>query len=187
MRRSEKEIHDQNTILHLLRTIPVGHLATNGKDGYPHIKPVLFIFLQNAIYLHTAKIGEKIWDIQDDPRVTFEVALPLGVVVPPHNQPICKTSLCYRSVIIQGKAKILSDPLLQQKILEELMRKYVPKNENFQFSPDSFERNGIMEIVIEKITGKEDLSHDPLKTRLIQELASAQYAEDVTLRLFDDI
>ena len=66
MRKKKKEIHNRAVIDKLLNTCPVGRLGTIGKDGYPRIKPLNFVYLDGTIYFHSAKEGEKIDDINRD-------------------------------------------------------------------------------------------------------------------------
>jgi nitroimidazol reductase NimA-like FMN-containing flavoprotein (pyridoxamine 5'-phosphate oxidase superfamily) len=78
MRVSKKEIKDKAVITELLSESLVGRLGTIGKDGYPVIKPLNFVYSEGNIYLHSAREGEKIEDIKRNSRVCFEIDLPIG-------------------------------------------------------------------------------------------------------------
>ena len=107
MRKEKKEIHNRAVIDKLLNTCPVGRLGTIGKDGYPRIKPLNFVYLDGTIYFHSAKEGEKIDDINRDIRVAFEIDEPLGYVKSDINP--CSAKYLYRSVMIKGRAAIVND------------------------------------------------------------------------------
>ena len=107
MRRKKKEIGCSKIIDDLLASCPVGRLGTNGKDGYPRIKPLNFVYLNGKIYFHSAKEGEKIDDIARDSRVAFEIDEPIGYVK--SNDNPCSAKYLYRSLMIRGKAAIVTD------------------------------------------------------------------------------
>lgn len=125
MRQHRKEITDGSVIFDLLRRATVGRLGTTGRDGYPRIKPLNFVYADDRIYFHSAKEGEKIDDIGRDSRVCFEVDLPIAYVKGTQDDP-CRAAYLYQSVIIRGKAALVHDETEQRKALLELMRKYQP-------------------------------------------------------------
>lgn len=155
MRRKEKEIKDISVIIELLHTCPVGRLGTNGKDGYPRIKPLNFAYHEGKIYFQTAKEGEKIEDMRRDNRVCFEVDLPIAYVRAKDHP--CQAEYFYRSVIIKGRARIIEDPEEKLFALQCLLEKYQPDGRYGDFPEVNLARTGIVRIDIEEMTGKEDL------------------------------
>jgi hypothetical protein len=156
MRREKKEIRNRAVIDKLLNTCPVGRLGTLGKDGYPHIKPLNFVYLDGKIYFHSAREGEKIDDIGRDNRVVFEIDDPLGYVKSDINP--CSAKYLYRSVMIKGRAAIVDNEEERRRSLKALMGKYQPEGGYGEFLPEKLTITAVVGIDIEEITGKEDIT-----------------------------
>ncbi len=159
MRRWKKEIKDKAVIIDLLNTCHVGRMGTNGKDGYPMVKPVNFAYHEGKIYFHTAKEGEKIDDIKRDNRVCFEANQPIAYVKGTKDNP-CKAEYLYRSVIIRGRAYIIEDRAEKIFALRCLMEKYQPEGGYGDYLEGKLQITGIVRIDIEEMVGKEDLGKE---------------------------
>jgi uncharacterized protein len=155
MRREKKEIRNRAVIDNLLNTCPVGRLGTIGKDGYPRIKPLNFVYLDGTIYFHSAKEGEKIDDINRDNRVIFEIDKPMGYVKGDVNP--CSARFLYRSLMIKGKAVVVDDDNEKLLALKSLMKKYQPEGGYGEFLPEKLTISTVVRVDIEEITGKEDI------------------------------
>lgn len=155
MRRKKKEIGCSKIIDDLLASCPVGRLGTNGKDGYPRIKPLNFVYLNGKIYFHSAKEGEKIDDIVRDSRVAFEIDEPIGYVK--SNDNPCSAKYLYRSLMMRGKAAIVTDDKESLLALRSLMEKYQPEGGYRDFLPEKLNVTAVVRIDIEEVTGKEDV------------------------------
>ncbi len=174
MRKANKEITDRPVIERLLGTCAVGRLGTNGRDGYPVVKPLNFAYHGGRIYFHTAKEGEKIEDIGRDDRVCFEVDLPIAFVKGMPDNP-CKAEYLYRSVIAFGRATIVADEAERGRAFKALMDKYQPGGEYGPYLPEKLGLTGIVRIEIERMTGKEDLGTGALREKVLAALkAGAQ-------------
>ncbi len=170
MRKRKKEILDTNIMRELLDSCHVGRLGTNGRDGYPMVKPLNFVFLNGKIYFHTAKEGEKIDDIRRDSRVCFEVDLPIAYVKGNINP--CKASYLYRSVIIRGKAHLIDNDEERGAALNALMKKYQPDGGYGDYLEEKLRITGIVQIDIEEMVGKEDLGEAGLREAALKAIAS---------------
>lgn len=155
MRRERKKILNSATIDELLHSCHVGRLGTIGKDGYPRIKPLNFVYLDGKIYFHSAKEGEKIDDIRRDSRVIFEIDEPMGYVKSDINP--CSAKYLYRSLLIKGKAAIVRDENERLHALRSLMEKYQPEGGYGKFQPEKLAITAVVRIDIEEVTGKEDI------------------------------
>lgn len=170
MRRWKKEIKDKAVIIDLLNTCHVGRLGTNGKDGYPMVKPLNFAYHDGKIYFHTAKEGEKIDDIKRDNRVCFEANQPIAYVKGTKDNP-CKAEYLYRSVIIRGRAYIIEDRAEKIFALRCLMEKYQPEGGyGGEFPEEKLQITGIVMIDIEEMVGKEDLCKERHKEAVLKVL-----------------
>ncbi|MEK6680859.1 MAG: pyridoxamine 5'-phosphate oxidase family protein [Nitrospirota bacterium] len=168
MRRWKKEIKDKAVIIDLLNTCHVGRLGTNGKDGYPVVKPLNFAYYDGKIYFHTAREGEKIEDIRRDNRVCFEADMPIAYFKA-KNQP-CEAEYFFRSVIIKGRAYIIEDRDEKLYGLKCLMKKYQPKGGYGNFPEEKLRITGIVRIDIEEMVGKEDLGKEKQKEAVLRAL-----------------
>ena len=155
MRRKKKEIQNREVIDKLLIACPVGRLGTIGEDGYPRIKPLNFVYLKDAIYFHSAKEGEKIDDIKRDNRVVFEIDEPIGYVKGDINP--CSAKYLYQSVIVKGRAVIVTDVGERLLALKSLMEKYQPEGGYGAFLPEKLALTALVRIDAEERTGKEDI------------------------------
>jgi nitroimidazol reductase NimA-like FMN-containing flavoprotein (pyridoxamine 5'-phosphate oxidase superfamily) len=114
MRRSERQIKKPAVIAELLTRTEVGRLGTIGKDGFPHIKPINYVFDQDKIFFHSALEGEKMDEIRANAHVCFEIDKALGYY--PAQKYACSASYQYQSVIIKGIAKIIEDATEKMQI-----------------------------------------------------------------------
>jgi len=119
MRRREKEIKDKVVVEEVFRQNDVGRLAT-AVDGEPYIVPMNFAYISDKIYLHTHKDGKKIRDIQQNPRVCFEV--DSGEIITSDNP--CDFSWRYRSAVAYGEARIVESKEERLKALKLISEKY---------------------------------------------------------------
>jgi nitroimidazol reductase NimA-like FMN-containing flavoprotein (pyridoxamine 5'-phosphate oxidase superfamily) len=168
MRKANKEIKDISVIVQLLKTCHVGRFGTNGRNGYPVVKPLNFVYYDGKIYFHTALAGEKIDDIRRDNRVCFETDLPIAFVRAV-NQP-CEAEYLYRSVIIKGRAHLVEDHEERARAFRSLMEKYQPEGGYGPYVQDKLGITGIIRIDIEEMTGKEDLGKGTHRERALEAL-----------------
>ncbi len=159
MRVRIKEMRDRGVVEALLRICQVGRLGTIGKEGYPMVKPLNFVYLDGRIYFHSARQGEKIDDIERDNRVCFEVDVPIGFVRAVDHP--CKADYLYRSVIIKGRAGVVGERDERLRVLRGLMEKYQPEGGYGAFSEDKLALTTVVAIDVEEMTGKEDLGKTP--------------------------
>jgi uncharacterized protein len=125
MRRKHCEITDPQDIQRILSSTTIGRLATNGADGYPYITPVNFVNHEGNIYFHCASKGEKLDNLERDPKVCFEIDIPLAYLdtgLDPDRR-ICHLRQYYHSVIIRGEASVVPDGHLKVAALNALVTK----------------------------------------------------------------
>jgi nitroimidazol reductase NimA-like FMN-containing flavoprotein (pyridoxamine 5'-phosphate oxidase superfamily) len=138
----------------LLERMPVGRLAVITEDG-PYIVALNYLFLEGSIYFHSGQAGRKIEAVRADSRVCFLVDDVGAQVLWEHG---CGISQIYRSVICFGKAEFVEDAVEKRRILERMVRKFVPAN--YPFSPmkdQNIKKTAVVKIVIESMSGKENV------------------------------
>ncbi len=162
MRRSQCEITEKKNIEEILGRCRIGRMATVGRDGYPYITPLNYVYWQGAIYFHCAHKGEKMVNIARDPRVCFEVDIPLaykGTDFDPQG-PVCQVHQFYHSVIIRGRAVVVGD--LQEKVgaLNALIASHEGVAEFSRITADLPEvaACAVVAVRIESLSGKSDLA-----------------------------
>jgi len=167
MRKLNKKITDAAVITDLLNSCNTGRLGTVGADGWPMVKPLNFAYHGGSIYFHCALEGEKLDDIRRDNRVCFEVDLPLAYVKGTPENP-CRAEYLYRSVIIRGRAFIVSEREERLLALDLLMGKYQPEKGYGPYPEDKLALTCIVRIDIEDMSGKEDLGKDIIRETILQ-------------------
>lgn len=167
IRRKEKQltIEECNTVL---TKAEYGTIATIGSDNYPYAVPVNYVFHNENIYFHCAKVGHKLDNITNCSNVSFNVATDVWVVplMPDDddfNESILKFNgfdTNFNSVIIFGKAKEVFDEekmgglsaFLLKFLSEKEYNKY--KESGIKYIKKTLEKTTLIKIEIEYMTGK---------------------------------
>lgn len=164
MRRKQCEIKDRSAIDAILKRCTIGRMATIGKDGYPYIVPVNYVYFEGAIFFHCAKAGEKIDNLKRDPKVCFEVDIPLAYLDLDYYGEIpeaCAVHQFYHCVVIRGRAEIVSDPDEKLRALNALVKSHERPGRKFVPITAEMKPVAICEVIavrIDSITGKSDLA-----------------------------
>jgi hypothetical protein len=137
-------------------------MATIGRDGYPYVTPVNFVYDQGCIYFHCALKGEKLDNIARESRVCFEVDIPMAykdLGFDPEGGA-CKLHQFYYSVIIRGEARVLPDGERKAAALNALVAKHEPGRSFEPVAADmpACKACAVVEIKPRSMTGKSDLA-----------------------------
>lgn len=181
MRRHKQQL-SQEECFEILERGSSGTLALLDKQGFPYAVPLSYVFVPGkateaqipesqilhpngekpasaetqdnlgSIYFHSALEGHKIDAIRNCAKASFCV-IAADDVIPE------KFTTAYRSVIVFGEVRVVKDDTNRKLGLELLGRKYSPNFEEAMQSEiaNAFDRTAIIELKIEKITGKEGL------------------------------
>ena len=107
----------------------VGRISTIDENGYPQIIPMNFVFLNDAVYMHSHPRGEKIQNFQRNDKVGFEVDRELEFLPSyfedPKNASLADT--LYISIVIKGIASLVTNKEEKTLALNGLMKKYQPE------------------------------------------------------------
>jgi nitroimidazol reductase NimA-like FMN-containing flavoprotein (pyridoxamine 5'-phosphate oxidase superfamily) len=169
MRKYNKKITDAAVIVELFNTCHTGRLGTVGPDGWPMVKPLNFAWHEWRIYFHCAREGEKLDHIRREPRVCFEVDLPIAYVQGSPENP-CRAEYLYRSVIARGRAAIVEERAEKVLALNCLMRKYQPQGHWCDYPEEKLALTGIVRIEVEEVVGKEELGKGEVRAAALQAL-----------------
>ena len=119
MRRSLQAL-DEEEIGAILSRGTAGTLAVLGDGGWPYAVPLSYVYHKGRIYFHCAKDGHKIDAIRACDRVSFCV-IDKNEIVP------AEFTSYYRSAIVFGRARIVTDPGELLDAMRALSAKYSPK------------------------------------------------------------
>ena len=107
----------------------VGRISSIDVNGFPQIIPMNFVFLNDAVYIHSHVKGEKLDNISKNNKVGFEVDRELEFLPSyfedPRNASLADT--LYISVVIKGLSSLVSDRDEKTLALNGLMEKYQPE------------------------------------------------------------
>jgi uncharacterized protein len=148
MRRKKQLLSKEETVA-ILQSHTSGVLGVTGDDGYPYTVPLSYVYKDDRLFFHCAKDGHKIDGINRNDKVTFCI-IDKDEIVPE------KVTTFYRSVILFGRAKILTEDSVRRFALESIAEKYAPDNmEDAQKEiTTDWNRACVVEIKIEHMTGK---------------------------------
>ena len=154
LRRADKVMSDAD-IDQLLSRAFCGRTASVDRDGFPYVVPNLFVWHERTVWLHTAKAdGHFARNVAHDDRVCFEVDEPGEVF--PYGSVECDTSVSYRSVVLFGRIRSVTDPEGARGFFSLFMKKYAPPD-SWGREQGSFPRIGLTHVYAirpESITGK---------------------------------
>lgn len=140
-----------------------GVLAVSGEDGYPYTVPMSYVYQDSKIFFHCAAGGYKLDCIAYNNKVSFCV-IDKDQIVPE------KYTTYFRSVIVFGKARILTEENEKRKALERLAEKYSPdyREGYLQEIDRQLGRVCMLELAVEHMSGKEavELKKEKAQTNL---------------------
>lgn len=157
MRRKRQELPAGESIA-ILERMTNGVLALYGDEGYPYAVPVSYVYADGKIYFHSAVKGHKVDAIMRNEHVSF-CAVERDDVRPN------EFTTYFRSVVVFGKARILTEEAEKSAALSLLADKYSPGEPGKDAEiAKGFKHLLMIEIVIEHITGKESIELVRAKT-----------------------
>ena len=141
-----------------LHAARVGHIAS-ARDGQPFLNPTTFWFdeANHQIIFHSNATGRVRSNIEHNPRICFE-ASELGKMLPAN--VALEFSLQFRSVIVSGSARLVTDPAEARRVMYGLIHKYFPAmtagREYREITDRELKRTSVYAIGIEAWSGKEN-------------------------------
>lgn len=154
IRRADRVMSEQRTLETLARGYS-GRLATVSEDGFPYCIPLLYLWIDGEVHLHTASAGGHLRaNIDRDRRVCFEVDEQEGVF--DYGRFECDSGLAYRSVCLFGRIRIVEDRQARQRFCEALMEKYgKPETRRTKGFFPRLDIITVYALAVERMTGKE--------------------------------
>lgn len=150
MRRCRQQLSIEQSI-DILNHCTNGILSLVNSDGSPYGVPISYVY-DNAghIFIHSALNGHKIDCISHDSRCSFCVVAQ-DLIVPE------EFTTYFRSVIVTGKVRIITDPEEVRSALICLCDKYCPGIDLTDEINKFIKAVKVLRLDIDEITGKESI------------------------------
>ena len=165
------EIKSKERIIEFLSSQQTGRISSIDENGFPQIIPMNFVFINDAVYIHSHIRGEKLDNIRRNQKVGFEVDKSLEFLPSYFSDPT-DASLAdplYISVVIKGNASIVSDKEEKTNALNGLMKKYQPEGGYEPIKPDMdvLKEVEVIKIIPESLRGKYKIGQNmDMKSRI---------------------
>ena len=152
------QIRSREKIREFLNEEHVGRVSSIDEGGFPQTIPMNFVFLNDAVYMHSHVKGEKLDNISRNNKVGFEADRELEFLPSyfehPRNASLADT--LYISVVIKGLAFFVSDREEKTLALNGLMRKYQPEGgyDPMQSDMQVLDAVSVIKIIPQTLHGK---------------------------------
>lgn len=147
MRREKQQLTDAECA-EVLSAAPRGVLAVHGENGYPYAFPMDFLYENDRLYFHCAKVGHKLDAIDADNRAAF-------CVMDEGFRRDGEWALNIKSVIVFGRIRRIDNRDVTLQIVRRLGLKYYPTAEGVD---EEIRKAGaavlVLELVPDCVTGK---------------------------------
>ena len=147
--RRKKQLLSEVENIEILQSCTSGVLAVSGDNDYPYAVPLSYAYKDGKLFFHFAKAGHKLDSLVRNNKVSFCVIKTDQV-----DQKTFTTH--FRSVIVFGRARILTEAGEKKYALECLVEKYSPDYiaEGQSEIVREWKRVNAAEVQIEHMTGK---------------------------------
>jgi len=145
------QIRSFEKIKEFLNEEHVGRISSIDENGFPQTIPMNFVFLNDAIYMHSHVKGEKLDNISRNNKVGFEADRELEFL-PSYFEDPNDASLAdtlYISVVIKGIGSFVTDREEKTLALNGLMEKYQPEG---QYDPIKSDMQVLDAVIVIKVT-----------------------------------
>jgi nitroimidazol reductase NimA-like FMN-containing flavoprotein (pyridoxamine 5'-phosphate oxidase superfamily) len=158
--RRDRAVADEVWIRDFLRRSPTCFLATI-REGRPYLNANLFVYDEPAevVYVHSSGRGQTRTNVQVSERVCLAVA-EMGRLLP--GPLVTDFSTEYASVVIYGRATVVTDPAEARHALQSQLDKYFPHlrpdRDYAPFTDEESARAAVYRIEIEEWSAKRNQS-----------------------------
>ncbi len=145
------QIRSFEKIKEFLNEEHVGRISSIDENGFPQTIPMNFVFLNDAVYMHSHVKGEKLDNISRNNKVGFEADRELEFL-PSYFEDPTDASLAdtlYISVVIKGIGSFVTNREEKTLALNGLMEKYQPEG---QYDPIESDMRVLDAVTVIKVT-----------------------------------
>ena len=147
MRKNDRSMNEA-AIVELLRMTEYGVLSMAGLDSYAYGVPLSYVFLNGALYFHSALEGYKLDCIQENNQVSFCVVGETEILP-------SKFSTKYQSVIVFGQITVIEGAEKREALigfLKKYSSEFMEKGLKYLESDEHITR--VLKLTIEDMSGK---------------------------------
>ena len=134
MRRKDFEVSDLAKAYNFLDQMQDGSLATLTKDRTPSVRAMNFVRIENDLYFHGAKMGEKMEGLAVNASFFAYKALSLIPSYWSDEKNACPATALFQSVVVKGQFDLVENLELKAKTLQSLMEKLQPEGNYLPFA-----------------------------------------------------
>jgi len=162
MRRSELEITDTEELEALLKAGSWGMVSLHSDEEWPYAVPMNYVYTNGIVALHSAPSGKRFELLGKNPRVQFTVVKE-DSLIPSYalgGDIACPATQFFRSVMLWGEARFVSDLAEKADLLQAFMQRLQPEGGHRVISPTDEQYKAMLKHVCviaikhEKMTGK---------------------------------
>lgn len=192
MRRKDKQVADVSVLHDLMNSVDTAYLAVMQADGYPRAIPLNFAWLDDTVYFHGARGGEKYELLQKSPPVSMCIAQELSVIPPEMlGNQACEATQFYRSAMIYGHAALVDDEKEKIRSLRALLIKHGAEEQSLRhYGTDTESRSktaatAVFKLPMERWVLKENLGaqlEHEMRMKVMKTLEQGDPADKLTAR-----
>ena len=149
MRR--RDITHREEIIEIIKRCQVCHVSMVDLDGKPYLVPMNFGFVDDVVFLHSAREGKKIDILKSHPDVCINFTTD-HLLRYQNENVACSWSMKYRSVLIYGKVEFIDDPEEKRTHLDKVMKNYTEKQ--FHYNPPSLKEVCCWRVCVKRYEGR---------------------------------
>ena len=142
---------DRSEMEEIIRKCQVCHIAMVDPAGLPYLLPFNFGYEKDVLYFHSSRMGKKMEILTNNPHVCVEFST--DYLLRHQSEKVgCSFTMKYRSVLAYGKVEFVEDPEQKTRIMNIVMKNYVPGD--FTYNPPSMKEVCCWIVRIDKLEGK---------------------------------
>jgi nitroimidazol reductase NimA-like FMN-containing flavoprotein (pyridoxamine 5'-phosphate oxidase superfamily) len=135
-RHPERASYDSGTIFAILDEELICHVAYVDAGGSPRIVPTIHTRIDDVLYLHGSAASRTALALRDGAEVAVVVTIVDGLVLA---RSAAKHSMNYRSAIVYGRAREVTDPDERLAVARAIVEHVVPGRADHVRMPDGTE------------------------------------------------
>ena len=151
-RHPERGVYDRSQIDAILDEALFCHVAWAG-DGHPRVIPTIHVRVGDTLYVHGSQASRTLRALRDGPDVCIVVTLLDGLVLA---RSVFNHSMNYRSVVVYGRAREVTDPEEKWDAQRALVEHVVPGRSKEARMPNEKElkQTAILAVSLEESSAK---------------------------------
>ncbi len=152
-RRPDRALYDREEVVAILDEGFVCHVGFVA-DGYPQVLPTAYGRMGDEVYIHGSAMSHMLRSLSEGIDVCVTVTLVDGLVLA---RSARRHSLNYRSVVLYGKARLVTDPTEKMCAMESFVNHVIPGRWDEVRAPDEKEmaQTSVLALPIHEASAKQ--------------------------------